>query len=576
MKMPLAALLVSLLVSWPVLGGEPETVAIVGITLVDGNGGPPVADAVVVLSGDRIVAAGSGAQVTPPDGARRIDGRGKWLIPGLIDTHIHFFQSAGLYTRPDIIDLTGTVSYREETEALRRKIPETFRRYLAAGITAVVDQGGPFWNFAVRELAAATTTAPRVAVAGPLVATVARPQLDLGDPPIIRAESPDHARKLVKEQLKLKPDLVKIWYILPESGDPAENLPVVAATIDEAHRGGVRVAVHAMQLATARAAIGAGADILVHSIDDAPVPADFAAELARKGVPLIPTLVVYEGYAEVLGGQPDLTRIERELGDPAAVASWAQIPPPATPEEAAARTARVERMAGRKATILANLKLLHDAGVTICAGTDAGNVGTLHGPSLHREFELMVEAGLTPHEVLVTATRNAAMLFSRVPSFGTIEAGKLADMVVLDGDPLADIANLQRIHAVVRGGEFLLPDSLVPPSPETIVQRQVDAYNAREIDRFADYYTQDVEIFRLPEGERTLHGRAELVDKYTTFFEKAVNLNCQIMSRTVSGQFVVDHEFVTGIPDRPRLRAVAIYQVEGSLIRRVWFLPKEE
>jgi imidazolonepropionase-like amidohydrolase len=90
--------------------------------------------------------------------------------------------------------------------------------------------------------------------------------------------------------------------------------------------------------------------------------------------------------------------------------------------------------------------------VTIAAGTDAGNIGTLHGPSLHREFELMSEAGLTPMQILVAATRDAARVFSAKPEFGTVEPGMLADLVVLDADPLADVRNARRVRLVIKGG----------------------------------------------------------------------------------------------------------------------------
>jgi imidazolonepropionase-like amidohydrolase len=98
------------------------------------------------------------------------------------------------------------------------------------------------------------------------------------------------------------------------------------------------------------------------------------------------------------------------------------------------------------------LKRLVEAGVTIAAGTDAGNIGTLHGPALHRELELMAEAGLTPMQVILAATRDAARVFAAKPEFGTIEAGKLADMLVLDADPLADVRNARRIRQVIQGG----------------------------------------------------------------------------------------------------------------------------
>jgi imidazolonepropionase-like amidohydrolase len=111
--------------------------------------------------------------------------------------------------------------------------------------------------------------------------------------------------------------------------------------------------------------------------------------------------------------------------------------------------------------LVGNLKRLQEAGVCIAAGTDAGNIGTLHGPSFHREFELMRDAGLTPKQVLRAATIGAARVMGREAALGTLEAGKVADLLVLDADPLADVANLRRIARVVKGGVALDPKALL-------------------------------------------------------------------------------------------------------------------
>ena len=152
-----------------------------GTTLVRGtlvrSDGSVVEDAVVAIEGTRIARVATAREMPIPQGAAVIGGSGKWIIPGLIDAHVHFFQSGGLYTRPDVIDLTTRVSYAEETRQVRAALPETFRRYLRAGVTSVIDFGGPEWNFDMRELATRTPLAPRVAVAGPLLSSLARPQI---------------------------------------------------------------------------------------------------------------------------------------------------------------------------------------------------------------------------------------------------------------------------------------------------------------------------------------------------------------------------------------------------------------
>jgi imidazolonepropionase-like amidohydrolase len=560
----------------PVLHEPDGITALVGAVVWDGTGAPPIADAVVVMEKGTIAGVGPREGTPIPEGATVVDVSGRYIVPGLIDPHIHFFQSAGLYTRPDIVDLRATRPYEDDARQIRDALDATFRRYLVSGVTAVVDVGGPLWNFEVRERANATLLAPRVAASGPLISTVDRPQLDLGDPPIIRAESPEHARELVRQQLDLGTDFIKIWFILPASKDPNENIDLIRATIDEAHAGGVRVFVHATELETARVALQEGTDVLVHSVVDEPVDEAFVAQIAADGALLTTTLVVFEGYAEVLGQAVDLMDVERRYGDPVVMRSWgemAAVGEDVLPPDKAA--ARVERLNQRMPTAQANLKTLWDAGIPVSAGTDAGNIGTLHGPSIHRELELMVQAGLTPEQVLTAVTRNAAMVFDADPQMGTLEPGKLADLLVLDADPLADVAHLQQLRYVVKGGAVIDAARLLPPNPADVVQRQVDAYNARDIDAFLSFYAEDVELMRHPSGEVFAQGLEQMRETYTAMFEASPELVCTIMNRTVSNGYVVDHELVTGMRGGPPVRAAAIYEVEGDLIQRVWFLPKE-
>ena len=571
--MLIVAATLSLALGIPVVSAQ-NTTAFVGATLFDGTGADPVADAVVLVEDDRIVAAGPRGAVVVPEGAQVIDVSEQWIVPGLVDAHIHYFQSGGLYTRPDVIDLRSWRSYEKEMEQIKAHLDDTFRRYLASGVTAVVDVGGGFWNFEVRDQANRLLLAPRTAVAGPLVSTVSRPQLDIGDPPIIKAESPEAARELVRQQLGSQPDLIKIWFIVPRDGDFSGNLPIVKATIDEAHRAGLRVAVHATQLEAARAAVEAGTDILVHSVDDEPVDEAFIKRVKERGVIYTTTLIVHEGYAEVLGGGVRLMEVERELGDPDVVMTWDEAP--SGPDAEDVRTRRRERLDRSMSVMQQNLKAMQEGGAIVAAGTDAGNIGTLHGPAIHRELELMKEAGLTNREVLIAATRNAALVFASEPEFGTVEAGKLADLLILDADPLADLANLQRIHRVVKAGRVLNPEEILPPSPETVVQRQVEAYNARDIGAFLSFYADDVVIRRLPSGEASWDSREAMRQRYTKRFADNPELHCTITKRIVHDDWVVDHELVTGVKERPRIRAVAIYEVRNGLIQNVWFLPVEE
>ena len=436
-------------------GARADGLAIVGATVVDGAAAP-IPDAVVLIDGDRIQAVGSRAHVALPKGITIVDGRGKWVAPGLVDAHVHFFQSGGAYTRPDAVDLRKVRPYEREIALLKAALPRTFARYLLCGVTSVVDVGGPFWNFEVRDAAARTALAPRVAVAGPLISTVDRPQLDIGDPPIIKTATPDEARALVRRELERKPDLMKVWFVFRPGDDLAAGKALVAATVDEARKGGVRTAVHATELETARAAVEAGADVLVHSVFDKPVDDAFVDLLKRRGVIYIPTLFVRTGYALVLTGSFSPTPAERRWADPDVLATFDEVK---SRPELASRPRRTPDPESERVTAQ-NLKRLSDAGVTIAAGTDAGNIGTLHGPSIFRELRLMADAGLTTRQVLASATAGGARVMGREKDLGAVAPGKLADLLILDRDPLVDVANLEAIHRVVKGGRVYTPEEL--------------------------------------------------------------------------------------------------------------------
>lgn len=443
-----------------------QVTAIVGATVVHPEREAAAAVAreqTIVIEGQRIRAVGDSARVRAPEGATVIDARGKWVVPGLVDAHVHFFQSGNLYTRPDAADFNAWMPYAKEVERNQARLPATFKVWLASGVTSVVDVGGPFWNFEVRDLAARTAAAPRVAVAGPLISMVDRPQLDLGDPPIIRIGSPEEARDLVARELARKPDYIKVWFIHRPGDDLAAQEAIVRAAAQAAHAAGVRLAVHATELVVAKASLRAGADFLVHSVEDAAVDDEFI-ELARRNHALYcPTLFVGMGYRYALSGTWKPTEAETRLADPQIVGSMgdiARIPKDKIPPRVAALVASPPTPKPSPIA-LANLRKVWDAGIPVAMGTDAGNIGTLHGPSVFREMAIMTEAGLTPLQVLRSATVNGAKALGRERDLGAIEAGRLADLVVLDADPLADVGNLSRIHRVVKDGRVFDPRELV-------------------------------------------------------------------------------------------------------------------
>src|SRR5437773_8186755 len=463
------------------LTAQAEKIALVNGTLINPDKSQIVQNAtivivqntMIVIDGEKIAAAADAKTVSVLKDARVIDCKGKFILPGYSDTHIHFLQSEDLFTRPDIVDLSSIRSYKDEVAWVKSHLNDVFARYLRSGITSVVDVGGPFWNFEVRKIANSTTKAPRVAVAGPLISSVSRPQLDLGDPPIVKIDTPEQAREFVRKLAAQNPDLVKIWYIADKDHRVDSFRPIVRATVEESHAHKLRVAVHATELETARAAVEEGADVLVHSVIDKRVDDAFVKLLQDRHTILCPTLVVFERYGRTFANKLNLTPEEKAWGNPEVIGTLdaTKIPQDKLPDriktaltnpnEARDRIKKVYDVA------LKNLKTLEDAGVTIAAGTDAGNIGTIHGPAIFREFQLMKEAGLTPMQILQCATANAAKLFGGDTGahIGKIDNGYFADLVIVKSNPLDDIARASDIDSVMKNGMHYRTAELVRSLP---------------------------------------------------------------------------------------------------------------
>ncbi len=455
-----------------------EKVSLVGGTVINPADGRVIENAVLVINGDKIESVASRKETGVPVGSRWVDCTGKFILPGYIDTHIHFFQSGALFTRPDAADFTKIRPYADEVAWIKSHLNDVFARYLRCGITSVVDVGGPMWNFEVRKVANSTAKAPRVAVAGPLISSVSRPQLNLGDPPIVQVNTPEDARAMVRTLAAKTPDYIKIWFIVDPEHPLEKFRPIVHAVVDESHARKLRVAVHATELEAARTSVEEGADLLVHSVTDKPVDDAFVRLLKDKGTILCPTLVVFERYGRTFANKLNLTPEEKAWGNPEVIASLdvTKIPPDQLPDRVKKALENpdsvLDRIQHTYDVALKNLKILEDAGIPIAAGTDAGNIGTIHGPGLFREFQLMRDAGLTPMQILRCATSNAARVFATPrsgvldengnPQIGSIIAGNFADLVILNSNPAADIARASDIDRVIKNGTVYDAASLLP------------------------------------------------------------------------------------------------------------------
>lgn len=532
----------------------------------------------VVVTDGRIAAVGTKVSYKLPPGTPVIDGTGKFLMPGLVDAHVHFFQSGGVYTRPDAVDLRKYKPYSKEIEWVHNNMEGFLRRYTAAGITTVIDVGSTLNFLRQRDTFRTKTYAPAVYMTGPLLTTWEPPAFKgLGnDGPFYEMTTVEEARRYVQGELAAKPDFIKIWYIVrgPNFDSSARaSLPLVQAVIDEAHKAGLRVAVHATQQIAARLAVEAGAEFLVHNVDDRVVDDAFVQLLKQKGVVLNPTLVVSHNYGRTFTGQYPITEEDWQMAHPTPLGSvidFTHLPDTAI-------TARYQRLAPQLAaryqrndSILAvNVKKLLDGGVTIATGTDAGNIGTQHASSYFDELRAMQAAGFTPWGLLQASTLNGAKAVGKEGEFGSIKAGKVADMVLLTADPTQSLDNWKKVELVINKGVALRPDSVLVASPEALAQQQLNAYNAHNLDAFMEPYADDVEIYNFPNQLR-LKGKAEMRKAYE-FVEKTPELCCRLLNRIVQGNTVIDHEEVYGKGGTP-VYAIAVYRIENGKIKQVTFI----
>lgn len=536
----------------------------------------------VEISNDLISNIVSAKKIKQVEGATIIDGTGKFLIPGLTDAHIHFFQSGGLYTRPDAIDLRKHTPYNEEIEYALNSMEEKLMRYLENGITNVIDVGATYNFLKERKKLEGNTSLPSVYMTGPLLTTY-EPEVyyNLEDnEPFSLVKTIDDGIKMVKKQLPYKPDFIKIWYIASlGNGTPEENAkkyqPVIKAIIEESHKHNLKVAVHATERITAQLAVESGCDFLVHNIEDEVVNDAFLKLLKEKQVLVCPTMIVHGGYNLTFGQNLNFSKHELlkanpfELGtlldlkylpDSLLINQYKQY---FNSEPAIASYKKSDSI--RKI----NLKKMSDAGILIATGTDAGNIGTLHASSYLRELLIMKESGMSNWKILEASTINGAKIVNKESEFGSITKGKKANMVLLNANPLEDISNISNINAIINNGNIFHANSFKNNSPENLAQRQLNAYNLRDIDAFLEPYAEDVEVYMFPE-KLLYKGKETMRQQYANMFQQVTNLHCELKSRMIQDNIVIDKERVRF--GEQIVEAIAIYHIKNEKIQKVYFI----
>lgn len=448
--------------------GAPDPVALVGGTLLDGTGAGPVEDAVVVVREGRISCAGNRDGCEVPPEVRSIDTSGSWIVPGLIDSHVHYSQTGWTDGRPDAYDARARFPYPETVRELETRPGRFFRSYLCAGVTATFDVGGYPWTWDLREQTQDRGDAPHVAAAGPLLSTIDHWVQLPAERQFLFMEDAESTRSATRYLAANETDAIKVWYLVErDSPDAAHAQSMLRIAADLAREEGIPLIVHATGLWQAKDALRAGAQLLVHSVEDQLVDQEFLDLAAESGAFYTPTLTVHQGYQQLRNRTFLEHRHELDCVDPETrrKAFLTDSLPGGPSAEEMAEEARLEDE--RYRLMLRNLERVHQAGIPVATGTDAGNPLTLHGPAIYAEMEAMREAGLEPMDVLVATTRDAARAMGRDEEIGTVEEGKIADLVVLERDPLESVQNFRSVDRVVRGGRLHERADLEYPPPSS-------------------------------------------------------------------------------------------------------------
>lgn len=413
-----------------------ETLVLAGGRLIDGYGGPPLANAVVLIEGNKIVAVGPEGAVSVPEGARVIDTNGYTVMPGLMDMHVHLMiLGHGDYDHWD----------RVYPDKLRDVImPISARQLLLAGVTTARDLGAPLEDIVAvkKRIERGEIPGPRMFVSGPF--------LQKSNTPLTAkfrwvVNGPEDARKKVRQIVDGGADVIKLI------DQDQMTLEEVKAIVDEAHKAGKHVAAHAHRSEEIRQGLRAGVDCFEHTgLATKPGYEEDILQMIRERnatlywCPTIEGLYLYD-ITRQNPERVDDQRLKRDL-------------PPEIYKDVHDSIRDVQRLdyfrlVTRRLPTLANkFRQLRESGVTVVVGTDSGIPLNFHFDSTWRELKTMVELGMPPMEAIRSATYWPAQLLKR-PDLGVIAPGKLADLIVVDGDPLSDMSSLRHVVHVIKDGK---------------------------------------------------------------------------------------------------------------------------
>jgi len=403
-------------------------------TLIDGTGHKPIQKATVIVKDNRIEYVGS--EITYPEGAKLIDLHDLNIMPGLIDCHLHL----GGLTVDQPGKAIGKVSLKDMASFFwdySRSYAHRRRLAIENGVTTIRSAGDHYPHI-IRlrnKIVAGKLSGPRIFAPGPTITapgghpagTIYKGNRYIIENATRQIADVNIAREEVRRLVEGGVDCIKAIYSDIDPSDithkvPRLSLDVLEALADEAHQHNLRLMVHTGSPKETQDAVKAGADSIEHGILPGGDSLEFEDELVKmmldRGTYFVPTLAIAWAYRDTY---PDVFSSLKKA-----------------------------------------FKKLHDAGVNTAAGTDSGTPGVVIGKGLHKELELMVEAGISPMEAIMAGTRNAAGNLGKESELGTIENGKLADIIIVSGDPAERIIDTRNIQLVIKDGLFLVNRIGVP------------------------------------------------------------------------------------------------------------------
>jgi len=415
-----------------------KTLALVGGMLLDGyDGVPPVHRAAILIEGDRIVRVGPASEIAIPPDAEVVDTRGRVMLPGLIDAHVHLnILGHGDYDRWD--------PWIAKNHLVDRVMEISAKQLLMAGVTSAVDLGSTLnEGLAVRDrIKRGEIPGPRMWMAGPWITR------DLGDyssalESQVLVDTPDEAARAVDRLAKAGVDVIKAYVAL----GPAHY----KAIADAAHRHKLKVHAHVYDEKDVRNAFEAGIDVLTH-VGSAGMPLydpELVRAIAAKGTPVV-TTAAHRAFLF-----PATVEFPERLDDPRLAEDFG----PELWKEVRGSLEGFQRLSYFSATdqemrfARPLMRQWIESNAVMGMGTDSGTPMNFHTEALWREIKAHVDCGMSPQRAIAAATRINARILGEEKNLGTIEPGKLADVIVIDGDPLFDITALAHVDTVVKGGK---------------------------------------------------------------------------------------------------------------------------